>query len=101
MSEDTAEQATLKEMGRGIIDRRVAVAPMMDWTDDHRSAFQINGLLPSLSACLLYVSSSQAETNPASFSALASNVAVASQPSWRLRASIRQSAKSAAESLQE
>jgi NAD(P)-dependent dehydrogenase (short-subunit alcohol dehydrogenase family) len=40
-------------------------------------------------------------TNPASFSALPSKVAVARQPSRRFRASMRQSAKSAVESFQE
>ena len=43
--------------------------------------------------------SCQTATNPASFAALPSNVAVARQPSRRLRASIRQSVKSADESF--
>jgi hypothetical protein len=43
----------------------------------------------------------QTETKPGSFRALPSKVAVARQPSRRLRASIKQSAKSAAESFQE
>ena len=43
----------------------------------------------------------QTEMKPGSFTALPSKVAVARQPSRRLRASIRQSAKSAAESFQD
>jgi hypothetical protein len=43
----------------------------------------------------------QTEMKPGTFRALPSKVAVARQPSRRLRASIRQSAKSAAESFQE
>jgi hypothetical protein len=57
-------------------------------TDDCQNCFTLSRL-------------SQTEINPASFRALTSNVAVARQPSLRLRASIRQSAKSAAESFQE
>jgi hypothetical protein len=45
--------------------------------------------------------SNQTEMKPASFSAFPSNVAVARQPNRRLRASIKQSAKSPAESFQE
>lgn len=39
------------------IDRRVSVAPMMDWTDGEKTIFSINWLGPAQHACLLYVSS--------------------------------------------
>ena len=39
------------------LDRRIAVAPMMDWTDDRRTTLWIRGLRPLRNACLLYVSS--------------------------------------------
>jgi len=39
------------------IDRRLAVAPMMDWTDCRRSRFSIKALDRSRMPCLLYVSS--------------------------------------------
>lgn len=38
------------------LDRRVSVAPMMDWTDDHEIVSCINSLASSEKACLLYVS---------------------------------------------
>ena len=40
------------------LDRRLSVAPMMDWTDDSWIALDINDLAKPERACLLYVSSS-------------------------------------------
>ena len=54
---NTAKQAILVEKGSAISDRRVAVAPMMDWTDEGESAKQLNDLLPPEESCRLYVSS--------------------------------------------
>ena len=39
------------------IDRRISVAPMMDWTDDRLIVFWISSLASAEMACLLYVSS--------------------------------------------
>jgi hypothetical protein len=39
------------------IDRRISVAPMMDWTDKPEFLFRINYLVPGKNSCLLYVSS--------------------------------------------
>jgi tRNA-dihydrouridine synthase len=39
------------------LDRRIAVAPMMDWTDDPQTSFAIRCLRVRGNACLLYVSS--------------------------------------------
>jgi hypothetical protein len=41
----------------GIVDRRISVAPMMDWTDCAKTFFSIKCLRPVENACLLYVSS--------------------------------------------
>jgi tRNA-dihydrouridine synthase len=39
------------------LDRRISVAPMMDWTDCAKTFFSIKCLRPVENACLLYVSS--------------------------------------------
>ena len=39
------------------LDRRISVAPMMDWTDSFKIGHYFNGLAISEIACLLYVSS--------------------------------------------
>jgi len=36
------------------LDRRISVAPMMDWTDDLKSSFYINGLGLLENPCQLY-----------------------------------------------
>ena len=36
------------------LDRRISVAPMMDWTDDLKSSFYINGLGLLENPCHLY-----------------------------------------------
>jgi hypothetical protein len=42
------------------MDRRIAVAPMIDWTDDLKIVSCINSLESAEKACLLYVSSARA-----------------------------------------
>jgi len=37
--EDAGKKSELVEKRSGIADRRIAVAPMMDWTDEVRTAF--------------------------------------------------------------
>jgi hypothetical protein len=60
---ETPESAKPKKLGlsddfsREKIDRRISVAPMMDWTDDRQTALPIRRLQTSADACLLYVSS--------------------------------------------
>jgi len=54
-------EETTKEVGnnrRMELNRRISVAPIMDWTDDRRMFLRINYLAASLKARLLYVSSS-------------------------------------------
>ena len=41
------------------LDRRVAVAPMMDWTDDVKKCSWFNDLAPLEKARRLYVASTQ------------------------------------------
>jgi hypothetical protein len=41
------------------LDRRVSVAPMMDWTDDRQTSLYVRLLRSLGNACLLYVSSSR------------------------------------------
>ena len=45
------------DFSRGKLDRRISVAPMMDWTDEVYFASQIRALLSLKMPCLLYVSS--------------------------------------------
>jgi len=44
-------------LGVAKLDRRVAVAPMMDWTDDRQTPLGVRCLRTARRACLLYVSS--------------------------------------------
>jgi hypothetical protein len=44
-------------LASGALDRRLSVAPMMDWSDDCQIVFCINSLALPRKACLLYVSS--------------------------------------------
>jgi hypothetical protein len=54
----TAREALCVEKRSGIVNRRIAVAPMMDWTDDASAAFKINSLRRSGRDRSLYVASS-------------------------------------------
>jgi hypothetical protein len=62
-SPETPESENAKKMGVSDdfparkIDRRVSVAPMMDWTDDVLVSFEIKELNGTETACLLRVSS--------------------------------------------
>jgi hypothetical protein len=42
------------------LDRRISVAPMMDWTHARQARFVFKHLEQPLSVCLLYVSSAEA-----------------------------------------
>lgn len=55
--ENTAKIGIFVEKSAATIDRRVSVAPMMDWTDCPRIRFSIKALGRSRAPCLLYVSS--------------------------------------------
>ncbi len=52
--EDTARIGIASEKQWDLIDRKVSVAPMMDWTDDLNCAFYINSLGLPENACHLY-----------------------------------------------
>ena len=41
------------------INRKISVAPMMDWTDEVKKCSQFNHLAPLEKACRLYVTSAQ------------------------------------------
>lgn len=43
--------------GLSKLDRRISVAPMMDWTDDVETSLPVKRLQMAEEACLLYVSS--------------------------------------------
>jgi hypothetical protein len=45
------------DFSRGKLDRRVSVAPMMDWTDEAGFPPRISYLVQQKKSCLLYVSS--------------------------------------------
>lgn len=51
--------------GRAKLDRRLSVAPMMDWTDDAEYARKINRFWNDGVSCLLYVSSAAAAVSNA------------------------------------
>jgi hypothetical protein len=55
--ESTVKIGNSVENSAGKIDRRISVAPMMDWSDEVRSILQIKWLGAAKLACLLYVSS--------------------------------------------
>ena len=46
-----------KSIDMNKLDRRVAVAPMMDWIDEEEIACRISRLVADRGACRLYVSS--------------------------------------------
>jgi hypothetical protein len=48
------------DISRAKIDRRISVAPMMDWTDEVHFSFRVSDLPTSKKACLLYVPSKSA-----------------------------------------
>ena len=50
------------EFSRGKIDRRISVAPMMDWTYEVHFTLQILYLVMRRKACHLYVTSESGET---------------------------------------
>jgi hypothetical protein len=56
-SEKPREIGLSDDFPREKIDRRIAVAPMMDWTDDTQTSLAIRCLRVYGNACLLYVSS--------------------------------------------
>jgi hypothetical protein len=56
-SENAGKVGVSDEFSRKNIDRRVSVAPMMDWSDDPRTPLMIKRLRVYGNACLLYVSS--------------------------------------------
>jgi tRNA-dihydrouridine synthase len=47
------------DFSREKLDRRVSVAPMLDWTDEADSTNKIINLGAAKMACLLYVSSNR------------------------------------------
>jgi hypothetical protein len=55
--EKTTKTGISSEKSSAAVDRRVSVAPMMDWTDDLQNVLRINDLASPDKACLLYVSS--------------------------------------------
>ena len=56
-SEDTGKAGVFLETVTATVDRKISVAPMLDWTDDQQRALSIRCLGVSRNACLLYVSS--------------------------------------------
>lgn len=41
------------------MNRRISVAPMMDWTDEEENHLEFNHLAPLEKSCRLYVTSAQ------------------------------------------
>jgi hypothetical protein len=56
-SEKPKEIGISHRKSAGMIDRRISVAPMMDWTDDLQTALLLKVLRRPENPCLLYVSS--------------------------------------------
>src|ERR1700689_4803675 len=55
--ESAVKIAVSVDKSAAMIDRRISVAPMMEWTDCRRSRFSIKALGRWCAPCLLYVSS--------------------------------------------
>jgi hypothetical protein len=55
--EEAAQPGKSVGMHSGPIDRRICVAPMMDWTDSLKTVLGSNNLEERKRACLLYVPS--------------------------------------------
>ncbi len=55
--ERSAEIGMSSDKPTAKIDRRISVAPMMDWIDDLQTSLPIKLLRSAENACLLYVSS--------------------------------------------